>query len=158
MGLVWRVRGGEDINLMCYCAPKACHGDVLKEFIESMIVKPIRVIVAGSRTFDNYQYLEEKMLELLEGTGDPVEIVSGTAKGADQFGEKFAAKHGLGCIRMPANWDQYGKRAGYLRNEQMAEIGDALVAFWDGESRGTKHMIDIAKGKGLAVHTFTDWQ
>ena len=49
----------------------------------------------------------------------------------------------------PAQWDKYGKRAGYRRNEQMAEVADGLIAFWDGQSKGTKHMIDIMTEKNL---------
>ena len=51
----------------------------------------------------------------------------------------------------PAQWKKFGKRAGYRRNEQMAEVADALIAFWDGSSRGTKHMIDIMNEKNLLV-------
>jgi len=78
-------------------------------------------------------------------------IVSGTAGGADRLGERYAKDHNLECIRMPANWDLHGKSAGYRRNEQMACIADACVCFWDGKSRGTTHMIDLAKKKGLHV-------
>ena len=86
---------------------------------------------------------------------DDIQIVSGTARGVDQAGERYAASRGLDCVRFPADWEKYGRRAGYLRNCQMAENADALVAFWDGQSRGTKHMIEIAKARGLAVRIVT---
>ena len=58
--------------------------------------------------------------------------------------------------RFPADWENLGRGAGYVRNVQMAFYADALIAFWDGESRGTKHMIDIAKEKGLMVRVIQD--
>jgi hypothetical protein len=80
-----------------------------------------------------------------------VEIVSGTAAGADTLGERYAQEKGYEVKKFPAQWDLYGKSAGYKRNQQMAEYADGLIAFWDGKSRGTKHMIDIATNKGLKV-------
>lgn len=79
-------------------------------------------------------------------------VVSGTARGVDQLGEQFAKDFSLPVTRFPANWDAYGKQAGFLRDKEMAEHADALIAVWDGKSRGTEHMIDIATEKGLAVH------
>ena len=79
-------------------------------------------------------------------------VVSGTARGADQMGELVAKDKGISVHRFPADWDKYGKSAGYKRNVQMAENAEALIAVWDGKSRGTGHMIDIAKSKGLRVY------
>ncbi len=78
-------------------------------------------------------------------------IVSGHASGADSLGEKFAADHNLQCELHPADWERHGRAAGPIRNEKMAEVSDALIAFWDGKSRGTKSMIEIARRKGLQV-------
>lgn len=115
----------------------------------------IRIIIAGSRNFNDYELLSKTILEdnvCLENAT----IISGTAKGADRLGEKFAEEHNLNLVRMPADWNTYGKRAGYLRNTDMANYASKgkgiLYAFWDGESRGTKNMILIAKEKGLEVH------
>lgn len=110
-----------------------------------------RVIVAGSRGFNDYERLRDVLDKLLASKLPDVQVVSGAARGADQLGERYASEKGLGVNRMPADWDTHGRRAGYVRNEQMAEVADALVAFWDGESRGTKHMIDIATAKGMMV-------
>ena len=77
--------------------------------------------------------------------------MSGHASGADSLGEKFAADHNLQCELYPADWDKHGKAAGPIRNAEMAEVADALIAFWDGQSRGTKSMIDLARKKGLQV-------
>jgi hypothetical protein len=81
-----------------------------------------------------------------------VEIVSGGAKGADSLGAKFASTYGLQLKKFPADWKQNGKSAGYVRNVVMADYGDILIAFWDGKSKGTKHMIGISNMKGLEVH------
>ena len=125
----------------------------------------IRVIVAGGRDFDDYNLLEKKVKEIIfklvcdsrAATG-AIEFISGTARGADRLGEKFATEERFVIKRFPADWNTYGKRAGYLRNEQMAKYAvedsnyGVLIAFWDGESRGTKHMIDLANKHGLEVH------
>ena len=112
-----------------------------------------KVIIAGSRGFSNYKLLREqcnKFLREKRKTSNII-IVSGHARGADFYGEKYAQDEGFDLEIYPAQWDKFGKRAGYRRNEQMAEVADALIAFWDGSSRGTKHMIDIMNEKNLLV-------
>ena len=108
------------------------------------------VIVAGSRNFNDYELLTAKLDKILSKR-DNVQIVSGGARGADSLGERYAKEHNLPLKIFPANWDLYGRSAGYRRNEQMAEYADALVAFWDGESHGTKHMIETAQAMGLPL-------
>ena len=110
-----------------------------------------KVIVAGGRQFRNYNLMKEALNELLAKRLPKVEIVSGTAQGADKMGERYAADIGLKVKRFPAEWNRYGRSAGYRRNEVMAGYADCLVAFWDGSSRGTGHMINLAKDKGLIV-------
>ena len=78
-------------------------------------------------------------------------ILSGHASGADALGENFATDHNLQCELYPADWKRHGKAAGPIRNAEMAEVADALIAFWDGQSHGTKSMIELAKRKGLQV-------
>jgi hypothetical protein len=80
-----------------------------------------------------------------------VEIVCGEARGADKLGRQFAEKHNYTVVSFPANWDKYGKAAGHIRNTEMRDYSTHLVAFWDGKSRGTKHMIDIALKARLIV-------
>lgn len=111
----------------------------------------IKVIVAGGRDFNNYSLLRQKMDSLLANRLPAVEIVCGKARGADTLGETYAKERGLQIKYFPAEWDKYGRSAGYRRNNQMAEYADAVVAFWDGKSRGTEHMINLAKEKGLAI-------
>jgi hypothetical protein len=110
----------------------------------------IKVIIAGGRDFSNETLLAEHCNRWL--IGSDFEIVSGTARGADRLGEFYAIDRNFQIQRFPPDWDTYGKRAGYLRNEEMANYADMLIAFWDGQSRGTKHMIDIATSKDLVVH------
>lgn len=110
----------------------------------------MKLIVAGSRDFNDYQLLKIKVDKARSMY--PIDtIISGTARGADSLGIKYAHEHGLKVERYPAEWKKYGKSAGYKRNVQMAEVADALLAFWDGNSRGTKHMINIARDKNLIV-------
>lgn len=112
-----------------------------------------KVIIAGSRGFSNYKLLREqcnKFLREKRKTSNII-IVSGHARGADALGEKYAQDEGFALEIYPAQWKKLGKQAGYRRNEQMAEVADALIAFWDGSSKGTKHMIDIMNEKNLLV-------
>lgn len=112
-----------------------------------------RVIIAGSRTFSNYQLLRDSCNSLLseKQRTHTVVIISGTAQGADRLGEHYARERGFQLRRFPADWDRNGKAAGIIRNAQMAANADALIAFWDGKSRGTRNMIETAKKKGLAI-------
>jgi ABC-type enterochelin transport system substrate-binding protein len=110
----------------------------------------MKVIIAGGRNFNDYNKLRESCDNILVNQNE-VEIVSGTAAGADTLGERYAQEKGYEVKKFPAQWDLYGKSAGYKRNQQMAEYADGLIAFWDGKSKGTKHMIDIANKMGLKV-------
>ena len=115
--------------------------------------KYFRVIIAGSRNFNNYELLKKECDAFLSDKKEKynITIISGGARGADFSGEKYAQDEGFDLEIYPAQWDKFGKRAGYRRNEQMAEVADALIAFWDGSSRGTKHMVDIMNEKNLLV-------
>lgn len=110
-----------------------------------------KVIIAGGRYFDNYELLKQKADFFLSNkrTTHEVVIVSGHATGADSLGERYAAERGYKVELFPADWNAYGKSAGIRRNKQMAEIANALIAFWDGQSRGTKNMIDEASARHL---------
>jgi ABC-type enterochelin transport system substrate-binding protein len=110
----------------------------------------MKVIIAGGRNFRDYDKLRESCDNILVNQKE-VEIVSGTAAGADTLGERYAQEKGYEVKKFPAQWDLYGKSAGYKRNQQMAEYADGLIAFWDGKSKGPKHMIDIANKMGLKV-------
>lgn len=114
-----------------------------------------RVIIAGSRDFQDYDLLREKCDNILSSkrVDHRIVIVSGTARGADRLGERYAGERGYYIRRFPADWNNDGKAAGPMRNARMAANADALIAFWDGRSSGTRNMIDTAKNRGLAVRT-----
>lgn len=111
----------------------------------------MRVIIAGSRGFTDYSLLCQKMDHFLSQTEGQITVVCGGARGADSLGERYAQERGYEVAKYPAEWERYGKSAGYRRNAAMAENADALVAFWDQKSPGTRHMINLAKEKGLKV-------
>jgi hypothetical protein len=119
----------------------------------------IRIIIAGSRDFNDYALLEKALREYITSrkiNPDEIEIVSGHARGADSLGELFAKNNKLQLAKFPAQWDKYGKSAGYIRNREMADYAlqetGVLFAFWDGQSRGTNHMINFSREKGLEVN------
>lgn len=125
-------------------------------------MKELRIIIAGSRDFNDYKLLKASIKDILKDISlegiNKIKIISGTARGADQLGERFAKQFKLEVVKFPADWDRFGKRAGYIRNEEMAKYSvkdnnyGMLVAFWDGKSKGTKHMINLAKKHGLEVY------
>jgi len=108
----------------------------------------MKVIIAGSREIFDYNIVKEA---IEESKFEITEVVSGTARGVDSLGERWAYEHKIPVKRFPADWDKHGKAAGIIRNSEMANYGEALIAIWDGESRGTKNMIDTAKKKNLQV-------
>lgn len=113
------------------------------------MTEKFRVIIAGGRDFDDFRFLCKKCMYKLQDKTDIV-VVSGTANGADQLGEKFAKFMGYEIKQFPANWE-LGPVAGMLRNREMAEYADALIAFWDKKSKGTKNMIEEAQKRNLQV-------
>lgn len=106
-----------------------------------------RVVIAGCRDYENYEearkfidiYLSKIRKE------NQIIIVSGCARGTDLLGERYAEENGFNIEKYPAEWSKFGRCAGPIRNKKMAEIADFVIAFWDGKSRGTKSMIDLAK-------------
>ena len=117
-------------------------------------IKPTyKVIIAGGRDFVDYNLLREKVNNILieKRATHKIVIVSGCARGADTLGMRYASENTFDVDEYPAEWDKYGKKAGYMRNVEMAENADALIAFWDGKSKGTKHMIDIATERNLPI-------
>lgn len=126
-------------------------------------MKELRVIIAGGRDFDDFSLLVSKCRDIIfkeseSINADKIRIISGTATGADRLGEQYANFANYEVTRFPANWDTYGKSAGYRRNAEMAKFASEegnkgiLIAFWDGKSRGTKNMIDLAKRYRLEVY------
>lgn len=113
-----------------------------------------RVIIAGTRDFNDYDLLKsycDYMLSQKAKSGEEIVILSGGASGADALGEQYAKERGYNLLHFPAQWEKYGRQAGPMRNREMANNADALIAYWDGKSRGTKNMIEEAKKRGLMV-------
>src|SRR5690242_18971396 len=98
----------------------------------------MRIIIAGNRTITSKLIL---LRAILESGFTVTEVVSGGADGIDRTGEQWATESHIPIKKFPANWAEYGKKAGPLRNQQMADYADALIAIWDGRSTGTKDMI-----------------
>lgn len=115
------------------------------------IILENKVIIAGCRWFKDYCYCERFLDLFLSRLFPNVIIISGTAKGVDGLGEKYAKLHNLKCLRFPAKWKVYGRSAGYLRNVEMAKIATHTVLFWDYKSKGTGHMLDIARNKTIPI-------
>lgn len=113
----------------------------------------LKVIIAGGRDFQDAERLDAVMDEYLEHHSIS-EIVCGKAKGADTLGEQWALFHDIKVTEFPAEWHKHGRGAGHVRNMEMAKYADVLVAFWDGDSRGTNGMIHDALHEGLEVHVY----
>lgn len=108
-----------------------------------------QVIIAGSRDFADYGLLQAKCDQFFRDKR-PTAIISGLARGADTLGARYARERGIQVLEFPADWERLGRRAGMVRNLQMLEAANAVVAFWDGQSRGTAHTINEAKKKRTA--------
>ncbi len=115
----------------------------------------MKIGIVGSRSFDDYNYLEEKILNDFE-IGNINLIISGGAGGADTLGIEFAEKHCIKTKIFKPDWKRYGEAAGPIRNEQIVEEADVIIAFWDGESKGTKDTIDkaVKNSKNAIVHKY----
>ncbi|MBE6562618.1 MAG: DUF2493 domain-containing protein [Ruminococcaceae bacterium] len=113
-----------------------------------------KVVIAGCRYYNDYEeakaYIDSYLSDIVKE--HTVVIVSGGASGADLIGERYALEHGLAIERYPADWKKYGRSAGPIRNQQMAKVCDFVICFWDGQSRGTRSMIDCAKKMGKDVY------
>lgn len=135
------IKGLDDFELICFIVVRDSEekADEDKEF---------RVVVAGSRDFKDYDRLAAELDKFLKGK-ENVTIVSGTARGADRMGEQYAAEHGYKIDQFPAEWGKYHQGAGPIRNLQMVKTADAVVAFWDNESSGTKNIIDCARQENI---------
>ena len=115
-----------------------------------------KILVCGCRNFDDTDLLNITLSNVLtELKDEKCEFVEGGAKGADSLAKKFAEEHGIPVKEFPADWKCYGRFAGPIRNKKMLEYGNTgnsmLVAFWDGKSKGTKNMINLAQRARLEI-------
>ena len=113
----------------------------------------MKVVIAGSRSITDFEIVKQA---IVESGFEVTQVISGTARGVDTLGAQYGKENNIPVREMSANWDYWGKIAGWKRNEEMAEVADALVAIWlideNGEgSKGTRNMISIAKRKGLKI-------
>lgn len=108
----------------------------------------MRVIIAGSRSFNDYSRL---ISAIKDSELHITEIVSGGAKGADKLGEEWADMYHIPIKQFIPDWYNLGKAAGMIRNKEMAEYGDSAIVFWDGQSKGSKNMIEQMQNLGKPV-------
>lgn len=122
-------------------------------WLQVLGIPETRLVVAGSRSFGNGSQLYEACDRFKSGLSGlmKLSVVSGTAAGADRMGEAWATDRGVDIVRIPAEWDRLEKAAGFARNKLMACYGTHLLAFWDGKSPGTRHMLDTARSFGLPI-------
>lgn len=109
----------------------------------------MKTIIAGSRTITSYPAVA---LAILNSGFEITEVVSGRARGVDQLGEQWARCNGVPCKLFPADWKTLGVHAGPVRNIAMGEYAEALVAVWNGQSRGTMHMLETARRMRLHLY------
>lgn len=138
--------------LGCFCRPqKPCHGDVIADYLNN--ISPVKLAIVGSRTFDDYA--------LLKSSVDCFEIsmiISGGAKGADALARRYAKEHNIPIKEHIPDWTKHGKAAGFIRNKLIIGDCDEVIAFWDGQSKGTQHDINLAQeaGKPVCVVKFSN--
>ena len=111
----------------------------------------MKCIIAGGRDFDDFK----RLFSIMDKCPYRItEVVCGGAKGADSLGSSWAMERDIPVKLFIPDWEGLGKRAGFVRNAEMGDYADMLVAFWDNKSKGTKNMIDYATKKGLVVKVF----
>jgi len=111
----------------------------------------MKTIIAGSRKITRYAFIEEAVAQ---SHFVITEVVSGCAEGVDLSGEEYAEHNNIPIKRFPADWKGFGYAAGKIRNHEMADYAEALIAIWNGKSPGTRHMIETAHDAGLEVFVY----
>lgn len=109
----------------------------------------MKTIIAGTRTIEDYELVKKRINE--SGFNITI-VVSGVCRGIDKLGQRWAEENNIPIKKFPADWKQFSKRAGPIRNKAMAEYADALILIWDGFSRGSKNMLEHAKKNDLQVY------
>lgn len=135
------IKGLDDFELICFLIVKSAKEAAINH-------DEFRLVVAGSRGFDSYEQLSAELDKYLAGKSN-VTIISGTARGADRLGEKYAQEHGYKIEQVPAQWAKYHQGAGPIRNKQMVKLADAVLVFWDNESTGTRNIIECARAESI---------
>lgn len=120
----------------------------------------MNICIAGGRDFTDYKKMELSILSYITDIynmrflKEECTVISGAARGADTLGERFGRSYCKNVTRYPAEWEKFGKSAGYRRNIDMAKVSDIVFIFWDGSSKGTQHMINISKQLNKEVVIF----
>ncbi len=117
----------------------------------------MKILICGSRDFDNYSFLETKLNAIFSRFGTEKIVIQGGAKGADQLAELYCKNYQINYICVPAKWNKFGKLAGYQRNIEMINMlscNDLVVAFQVNDSKGTQHTIDNAKKRNIKTIVF----
>lgn len=138
------IKGLDDFELICFLVIR----DQMKA---DSLTEEYKLVIAGSRDFQDYSLLCETVDRHLKNKAGnkTITIISGTANGADQLGERYAKEKGYKLEYYPADWEHYGNAAGPLRNTQMAKAADDVIVFWDGKSAGTKNMMEAAERENV---------
>lgn len=145
------IKEGEDIDYVFLKATRQLSLSGINH-IGHLYDDHFKVVIAGGREFKNYSLLKRKCDKILAKVNKPITIISGTADGADKLGERYAKNKGYNLVLMPADWKSPLKKgAGHARNKDMAAVANAVIAFWDGRSPGTRSMIGYAEERGLQV-------
>lgn len=113
-------------------------------------MRHVRLAIVGGRDFSDYPYMQE-CLRKLQQENTVLQVVSGGARGADSLGERYADENGIPKHIFQAEWDKYGRSAGFRRNRDIVDACDMIAAFWDGRSRGTENTIALARAAGKRV-------
>ena len=147
----WKIHQLKGKRLACFCVPKKlCHASVIADYLNALPEEnSIRLGVVGSRTFNDYPYLCN-ILKWYEAG----KIISGGANGADKLAAQYAVEHNITLQEFLPEWETYGKKAGFLRNKQIVDASQEVVAFWDKKSPGTASTIKLAEEAGKPVYVY----
>ena len=112
-----------------------------------------RIAIIGSRNYPLPEQVRNFVKELSQHN-DELTIVSGGARGVDSIAVEAAEAAGAKTKVWPADWEKHGRKAGILRNYDIVNDAQRVVAFWDLQSRGTMHSMRIAKERGKLWRIF----
>lgn len=116
-----------------------------------------RVAIVGSRRWPDPAVVRSAVRSFVDALPAGTVVVSGGAAGVDTWAEQAARRRGLAVVVIRADWRRLGRRAGYVRNAEVVERSDRVVAFWDGVSPGTGHTVRIARRRGRSVQVVGVW-
>ncbi len=140
-------------RLGCFCAPKPCHGDVIVRYLESIM----KVVVCGSRDWNDIVIIRDRLVRLQDQFPDAT-IIEGGCDGADIMARRVSIAIGLDLVEFPANWTKHDKAAGPIRNIKMLDTKPSLVIAFHNDlskSKGTKHIVDEARKRGIEVEVIS---